>query len=111
MESRYTDTMDWRLLETTYQDARYALRIMRKSPAFTLTAVLTLALGIGANTAIFTVIDAVLLKPLQYRDANRLVQAVADGTHQHARDNTFSQRQFDEIRPALRSFSGFWRVP
>jgi hypothetical protein len=60
-------------LESISQDTRYALRTMRKKPAFALTAVLTLAVAIGGNTAMFTVIRAVLLKPLQYSDADRLV--------------------------------------
>jgi putative ABC transport system permease protein len=66
-------------LESIWQDARYALRTLRQSPAFTATAVLSLALGIGGNTAVFTVVRGVLLRPLAYGNASRLVKiAVTD---------------------------------
>jgi putative ABC transport system permease protein len=67
----------WTRLERFAQDLRYACRCMRRSPAFTLTAVLSLALGIGANTAIFTLIDALLLRSLPVHDPQRLVQLIA----------------------------------
>ena len=59
-------------METLWQDVRYACRTLRKNPRFTFITVLTLSLGIGANTAIFSVVDSVILRSLPYKDSNRL---------------------------------------
>jgi predicted permease len=67
-------------LDDLRQDARYALRALRKTPAFTIVAVLTLALGIGATTAIYSVVDTILLQPLPFPNSDRLVRVVENFT-------------------------------
>jgi predicted permease len=86
-----------RFLETIWQDTRYALRTTRKKPAFAVTAVLTLALAIGGNTAMFTVIRAVLLKPLQYSDPDRLVRISGGATPTRFKEMRASAHCFTEL--------------
>ena len=84
-------------LETFLQDARYAFRMLGKNPGFTAVAVLTLALGIGANTAIFSIVNAVLLRPLPYHDPDRLVRVYFNEPGVGLRDVPFSKPELDDL--------------
>jgi len=87
-----------RLIETLLQDVRYGLRMLRKNPTFTLMAVLTLALGVGANTAIFSIVNAVLLRSLPYPNADRLVRIIFSNPGVGLHDVTFSVPELEDLR-------------
>src|SRR4029079_3818169 len=85
-------------MTTLLQDVRYGLRMLWKSPAFAIVAVLSLALGVGANTAIFSIVNAVLLRSLPFSHPERLVKIVASNRGVGARDLGLSVPEFDDLR-------------
>ncbi len=83
---------------TLLQDVRYGLRMLVKKPTFTIVAVLTLALGVGANTAIFSIVNAVLLRSLPYPDPDRLVRVFFNEPGVGLRDVRFSKPELDDLQ-------------
>lgn len=87
------------------KDAHHAIRSLRQAPGFTTTAVLTLALGIGSAAAIFSVVDAVLMRPLPYRDADRLVHVAHDLRNRGVQDFPYSPGDFHDLRQLRSPFA------
>jgi putative ABC transport system permease protein len=92
-------------IETVLQDTRFALRMLQKNPGFTAVAVLTLALGIGANTAIFSVVYAVVLKPLPYAESHQLFNVFEARPQDGISGTGWSHASFAELRQQNRIFS------
>lgn len=100
----YRDRRGVPVVETTLQDLRFAIRVLRRSPVYTSVVVLTLAIGIGANTAIFSLVDAVLIKMLPVRNPEQLV--AINAFNQRGERNNFSYPLFEQLRDRTQTFEG-----
>ncbi len=103
LEERSREVWQWPTIESAWADVKFALRQLRRSPGFTIVSLLTLALGIGANTAVYSIIQAVLLHPLPYHDPNRLM-LLAD--KQDPQEGGVLYKDYETWRKHTSSFTG-----
>ena len=105
VRERTLDSWRYAVMETFVQDVRYGLRALRKRPGFAATAILTLAIAIGASTAIFSVFDALVLRPLPYRDPEQLVRISESYQQFDITGMQLAALELDDVRALTRSFS------
>ena len=110
VKEQVRDVRVGRLVEETMRDVAYAWRMLIKAPGFSVAAIATLALGVGANTAIFSIVNALLIEPLPYRDSSRLVFVWADQTSEGYPRAPLSGPELKDLDDRTSLFEGFGAI-
>src|SRR5213596_389384 len=106
-ESKMKDSPSREAILTFVNDLKFAIRSLRRSKGLVITVVLTLALGIGANAAIFTLVRGVLLRPLVNRDEDRLIYIRQSAPGINTDNTTFSVPEIEDLRASVKTLSAF----